>query len=114
MTYNAIQLNWKPPVRFPCCPNQFSGNPLKAYLVKLKEGAIFSENDYGKSFVIKSGISPSDTLWVMCHIDLGFKTHAFTEITFEDGIFYHENKGVYDVGDEPEALYESIMNGNLL
>ncbi len=113
LTPNAIQLNWKYPVLFPCCPQQFSDNPLEVYWANLKEGVIFSENDYGKSFVVKFGMPQSDCLWVMCDIIIGFKTHAFTKITFEGGIFYHENKGVYDSGDEPEEIFELILNGNL-
>jgi len=116
LTPNAIQLNWKKPVLFPCCPQQISDNPLEVYLANLEEGVIFSKNDYGKSYVIKSGMPQLDCLWVMCDISdlrMGFKTHAFTKITYEDGIFYHENKGVHDIGDEPEKMFESIMNGNL-
>lgn len=113
LTPNAIQLNWKYPVLFPCCPQLFSGNPLEVYQANFKTGSIFSENDYGKSIVIKSGMPQSDCLWVMCDISIGFKTHAITKITFENGIFYHENKGVYDIDDEPEELFESILKGDL-
>lgn len=113
LTTNAIQLNWKHRVLFPCCPQQITDNPLEVYLTNLKEGVLFSENNYGKSFVIKAGMPQADCLWVMCNISIGFKTHAITKITFEDGFFYHENKGVYDIGDEPEEMFESIMNGNL-
>lgn len=52
-----------------------------------------------------------DSLWVMCNINIGFKTHAFTKITYKDNIFYHENKGVYDIGDEPEEIFELILKG---
>jgi hypothetical protein len=47
----------------------------------------------------------------MCSIRIGFKSHAFTRITFKDGIFYHENMGVFDMGDEPEEIFESILTG---
>ena len=47
----------------------------------------------------------------MCSISIGWKTHAITKITFNDGIFYHENMGVFDIGDEPEAIFESILKG---
>lgn len=113
LTPNSIQLNWKYPVLFPCCPQQFSGNPLEDYMINLKEGVLFAENDLGKSYVMKAGMPQSDCLWVMCRHKIAFKTHAFTKITFEDGIFYHDNKGVYDVGDEPEEMFESILKGSL-
>lgn len=113
LTPNAIQIDWRYPVLFPCCPQQFSGNPLEAYLVNLKKGVLFAENDLGKSYVLKSGMPQSDCIWVMCKISIGFKTHAFTKITFEDDLFYHYNIGVYDYGDAPEEIFESILNGNL-
>lgn len=112
LTLNAMQVNWKNPVLFPCCPQHFSGNPLEAYMVNLKEGIMFSTNNYGNSSVLRFGMPQPDCLWVMCHVQIGWKTHAFTKITFEDGIFYHENKGVYDIGDEPEEIFESILKGS--
>ena len=112
LTPNAVQLDWKYPVAFPCCPQDFSGNPLEAYMENLKEGAIFSTNNYGDSTILKFGMPQTDCLWVMCSISIGFKTHAFTKITFKDDIFYHENMGAFDVGDDPEELFESILNGN--
>lgn len=113
LTSNAIQLNWKYPVRFPCCPQGYSGNPLETYMANLEEGKVFSTNDFGDSNILKFGMPQLDCLWVMCHIRLGWKTHAFTKITFKDGIFYHENKGVYDFGDEPEEIFENILKGEL-
>jgi len=113
LTPNAVQLDWKYPVAFPCCPQEFSGNPLEAYMVNLKEGAIFSTNNYGDSTVLSFGMPKPDSLWVMSSISIGFKTHAFTKITFKDDIFYHENMGVFDLGDEPEEIFESILNGEI-
>ena len=111
LTPNAVQLDWKNPVDFPCCPQDFSGNPLEAYMANLKEGVLFSTNNYGDSTVLRFGMPQLDCLWVMCSIRIGFKTHAFTKITFKDGIFYHENVGVYDIGDDPEDIFESILSG---
>lgn len=111
LTPNAVQLDWKNPVVFPCCPHEFSGNPLEAYMANLKEGDVFSTNNYGDSTVLRFGMPQPDSLCVMCSISIGFKTHAFTKITFKDSIFYHENMGVFDPGDEPEEIFESILNG---
>lgn len=113
LTPNAIQLNWKYPVRFPCCPQEFTSNPLETYMANLEEGKVFSTNDYGDSSVLKFGMPQPDCLWVMCDIRIGWKTHAFTKITYKDGIFYHENKGVYDIGDEPEEMFEEILKGEI-
>ncbi len=111
LTPNAVQLNWKNPVAFPCCPQEFSGNPLETYMANLKEGVVFSTNDYGDSTVIRFGMPQPGCLWVMCNISIGWKTHAITKITFKDGIFCHENWGVFDIGDDPEELFESILKG---
>lgn len=111
LTPNAIQLDWKNPVSFPCCPQEYSGNPLETYMANLKEGTVFSTNNYGDSTVLRFGRPQPDCLWVMCSISIGFNTHAFTKITFEDGVFYHENMGVFDIGDEPEKIFESILKG---
>ncbi|SEE30191.1 HNH endonuclease signature motif containing protein [Prevotella sp. lc2012] len=113
LTPNAIQLDWKNPVAFPCCPQEFSGNPLEVYMANLKEGAIFSTNNYGNnSTVLQFGMPQPDCLWVMCRISIGFKTHAYTKITYKDAIFYHENMGVFDIGDNPEEIFESILKGD--
>jgi len=82
-------------------------------MANLEEGKVFSTNDYGDSNILRFGMPQPDCLWVMCNIRIGFKTHAFTKITFKDGIFYHENKGVYDIGDEPEEMFEEILKGEM-
>lgn len=111
LTPNAVQLDWKNPVTFPCCPQEFSGNPLEAYMANMEKGKVFSTNSYGDSTILKFAMPQTDCLWVMCSISIGWKTHAFTKITFEKGTFYHENMGVYDIGDDPEEMFESILNG---
>jgi hypothetical protein len=113
LTPNAVQIDWKYPVEFPCCPQEFLGDPLEAYMANLAEGKVFSTNNYGKSIIIKFGMPQSDRLWVMSSISIGFKSHAFTKITFNDGLFYHENMGAYDIGDDPESIFEEILNGNV-
>lgn len=113
LTPNAIQIDWRNPAEFPCCPQEFSGNPLEAYMANLKEGALFCTNKLGDSHVLRYGMPQPDCLWVMCGIQIGWNTHAFTKITFKDGIFYHENMGLRDFGDEPEEEFESILSGEI-
>lgn len=113
LTSNAIQINWKNPVAFPCCPQEFTGNPLEAYMENLQKGSLFSTNSLGDSTILRFGMTDSENLWVMCRISIGWKTHAFTKITFKDELFYHENMGVFDIGDEPEEMFESLLKGTL-
>lgn len=110
LTPNAVQIDWKHPAEFPCCPQQVTDTPLEAYYANLKEGKVFSKNNYGESTILKFGLTDAENLWVMCNISIGWKTHAITKITYKDGIFYHENMGVYDIGDEPEEMFDSILN----
>lgn len=112
LTSNVIQVNWKTPSEFPCCPQNYLGNPLDAYLANLEEGKVFSTNEYGDSNVLKYGIYQSE-LWVMSRTNMIFKNYGYTQITFKDGIFYHRNKGVYDLGDEPYKIFDMIMNGEV-
>ena len=72
-------------------------------------GEVFSRNHLGESKILDFGMSDSENLWVMCEIQLGWKTHAITKITYNNKIYYHENMGVYDIGDEPEELFASII-----
>lgn len=109
LTPNAIQIDWKNPEEFPCCPQQATDNPLEAYLNNLEEGKVFCKNLWGESTILRFGMTDINTLWVMCSISIGWNTHAITKITYEDGIYYHENMGVFDIGDEPEELFESIL-----
>ncbi len=51
-----------------------------------------------------------DCFWVMCSISIGFKTHAFTKITYKGGMFYPKNLGVFDIDDEREDIFYSILN----
>ena len=113
LTPNAIQLDWKYPVEFPCCPQQVTDKPLESYLANLEVGKVFSRNDYGESTILNFGMADTDSLWVLCNIRIGYKTHAITKITFRDGVFYHENMGAYDIGDEPEELFDGILQRNL-
>ena len=110
LTPNAVQVNWKKPTEFLCCPQHFSDNPLEAYLANLKEGKIFCKNEFGISTVLRYGIY-NNSLWIMCDVRIGWKTHAFTKITFREGIFYHHNEGLYDIADEPDNIFDKIING---
>ena len=112
LTPNVVQINWKTPTEFPCGPQKYSGNPLESYLANLEEGKVFCTNEYGDSNVLRFGIYQSE-LWVMCRTTMIFKNFAYTQITFKDGIFYHRNKGAYDLGDEPYKVFDMIMDGEI-
>ena len=87
-----------------------SDNGLEQYMANMEKGKTFSKNEYGASTILDFGMPDSNHLWVMSSISVGFKTHGITKITYKDGIFYHENMGVYDFADEPEELFKDIQS----
>lgn len=111
LTPNAVQIDWKNPVEFPCCPQRYADNPLKAYMSNLKEDKVFATSKMGDSTIIRYGMIQPECLLVMCHVQIGFKAHAITKITFAENIFYHENMGVYDIGDDPEFIFDDMLSG---
>lgn len=113
LTPNAVQVDWKYPVAFLCCPQEFVGNPLEAYMANLEEGKVFCKNDYSESTIIKFGMTGSETLWVMCNISIAWKSHAITKVTYKDELFYHENMGALDIGDDPEGIFEELLYRNV-
>jgi len=112
LTPNAIQINWKHPVDFICCPQKITDNPLKTYMENIKVGKVFCKNDFGESTILKFNLTEANELLVMCSIHIAWKTHAITKISYNNGVFYHNNIGVYDIGDEPENIFESMVNPN--
>lgn len=110
LTSNAIQLNWKNAVEFPLCPLHPTMNPLKEYLNNIKVGDIFSKNKLGISRVLDFGMRNEDELWILSELSVGFMSHGITKITYKDNIFYHENMGLLDLGDEPEELFNNLLN----
>jgi hypothetical protein len=97
LTPNALQVNWKIPSEFPCCPNEITENPLETYKLNLKVDAIFCKNNYYTSFVMDSAISDEgNSLWVMTRAaEETIKPWALSRITYKDGMYYHESGGTF-------------------
>lgn len=92
LTPGAAQRGWRTPSEFPNIPQDVGDNPLAAYADNMKEGAIFSLNQYGASLVIDSGFSEDrESLYVMTEAsDEGaVKRYALGKVTYEDGLFIH-------------------------
>lgn len=96
ITPNALQREWQKPSEFPCCPQEYVGNPIKAYSERLVEGNMFCVNDLYSSDVHKSVITnDGQSISVMTHQDGGMKEWALAEITFKDNMFIHTTKGTF-------------------
>lgn len=99
LTPNAIQINWRTPTEFLCCPEIDSkGNPLEDYYANLKREAIFCKNRYTSSVVLEYALSDDKkSLFVMCEANDGeaIKPWSLTKITYQNGLFYHESEGTF-------------------
>ncbi|MCX3266454.1 HNH endonuclease signature motif containing protein [Pedobacter agri] len=108
ITPNAIQRNWQIPSEFPCCPEEYAGNPIEEYCIRLKEGAIFCKNTTYSSAVCKSTIgNGGKSIYVMTRNleEDSIKGWALAEITFEDGMFIHTSKGTFFKEQGAEKYY---------
>lgn len=98
ITTNVVQVNWKTPTDFVCCPKEIVINPIEQYSNNLKVGKLFSVNQYSKSVVANYQASPDkNTLWVMCQSQEGnsLKPWSLVQITFENDVFVHESLGTF-------------------
>jgi hypothetical protein len=92
-TMNAAQRHWNTPSEFPCCPEEFTKEPIAAYADNLKTGLVFCRNDLYSSLVLKSATSDDrQSLFVLSESTEGknaIKPWALAEITYENGLFIH-------------------------
>lgn len=119
------------PNEYPSTPQEFEGNPLKAYNDRLTKGAIFFRNHNGEYVVVKSGLSKDmQTLFVMTKANYVYRElkdgewqpislaqlsekisdkdlpHSLAEVTYEDGLFVH---GRVETGFHPTEELEEIF-----
>ena len=52
----AAQYHWTTPTDFPCCPNVINEDGLLLYKDNLKEGNVFTSNEYGTYYVVDKGM----------------------------------------------------------
>ncbi len=98
LTPNAVQVDWKTPSYFPCCPHEPTGNSLYTYKSNLIADAVFCKNQNHSSLVVDSAlIGEGKSLWVLTRSseDNANKPWAVSEITFENSTFAHRNVGAF-------------------
>ena len=92
-TLNALQRNWRVPSEFPCCPQTYDDEPLKAYAEKLKTGSVFCLNEAYSSLLSKSTLSDNkQSIYIISESTEGenaIKPWALAKITYENGLFVH-------------------------
>jgi hypothetical protein len=97
-TPNAIQKKWRTPCEFPCCPQEFTDNPIESYAANLKIDVIFSRNKYSSSIISDFARSKDgNTLWAMCKSseDNAVKPWSLAQVTYENNMFVHTNLGSF-------------------
>ncbi len=92
LTKNALQKNWRTPTIFPLCPQTISENPLNDYLNNLKEGLIFSENEYSKSLIDKFALYNNVIYVITKSEEENLKPYGLISIIFENNHFIHEGR----------------------
>lgn len=97
LTPNAIQIDWRTPSEFPCCPQEPTDKPLEDYQANLKIDAVFCKNELYSSLVMDSAITDEGkSLWVMTRSGgKTIKPWALAKVVFADSVFKHENMGSF-------------------
>ena len=94
LTTSVIQVKWRTPTTFPCCPPEVGANALRTYAENLVFGSVFSDNRYGQSIVVD--VSCSNTgLVVLTHAAEGVKKWAVAHVSTGDEFFYHKSEGTF-------------------
>lgn len=118
LTPSVIQVKWKTPTAFPCCPSEVGPNALQKYAENLTFGRVFAENQYGQSLVVD--VSCSETqLVVLTRATDNIKDWAVAHVSTGDEFFYHKSEGTFfelagavkqfaDITGEGHELGESI------
>lgn len=97
LTPNVVQIDWRTPSEFPCCPSKSVERPLEEYKNNLTVDAVFCKNDLYSSLVMDSAITNEGKyLWVMTRsAEETIKPWALARVEYKDGIYAHENMGSF-------------------
>lgn len=108
-TLNALQRNWRIPSEFPCCPQEYTEEPITAYAEKLNTGSIFCHNDLYSSLVLEyARAEDSQSIYVLTESTEGenaVKPWALAKITYENGLFVHSNIRTFLTKEGAEKQY---------
>ncbi|MBO4481038.1 MAG: HNH endonuclease, partial [Bacteroidales bacterium] len=89
----ALQMNWKTPTMFPCCPAKFENNGLKDYFSRLQEGNFFSVNQFSTYKVVDCALIEKNTELLVVTKDItgtSVKPFGVVRIYASGGQFVHE------------------------
>lgn len=90
----ALQMNWKTPTEFPCCPAEFQNNCIMDYYNQMKHGGVFSINQYCAYVILDKALVENDSaiLVVSKNTDLyAVKPYSLVEIYHSGGQYIHKS-----------------------
>lgn len=107
LTSNAVQRGWSTPSEFPCCPPEYSDEPIRTYSDTLIPGSVFCTNELYTSLVSKSVVlNDRESIIVLSESSKAvLKPWALAKITFENGKFVHASLGSYFTQQGAEKQY---------
>lgn len=105
LTPRAKQVHWKIPTEFPLCPNTHTETPLQDYITNLNPTAVFCQNQYYHSEVIKAELSLDKTHIAVLTTTSGVTHFALTEIKYKDGAYIHESILTFFTEEGAEKYY---------
>lgn len=95
LTPSAKQRDWKIPTRFSCCPAEVTDKGLVLYKDNLKEGELFSSNNYDNYYVIDKAINPQNNKLIVLSRNNGeensYGTYSLCSVEVENGKYIHES-----------------------
>ena len=104
LTPLAKQKDWKTPAKFVCCPEKIDGDPILYYLKNLSENAIFTENQYGKSTIVKFA-NIENAIILITAIPSSIKPLGLVKVTFENGYYLHTSLGSFFTDEGAEKQF---------
>lgn len=94
LTTSVIQVKWKTPTTFPCCPHEVGPNALETYAANLKFGRVFANNQFGQSLIVDVS-SSENQLVVLTRATDSVKNWAVAHISTANEFFYHKSEGTF-------------------
>ena len=106
----ATQSNWDTPTSFPLCPAVFSDNAIDEYANALSRGAVFSENENGKSTIVDFRKDPNHGGFVVLLETNDHRPFAVIRVRATDGSIVHENNaGIYRTLEEARKRFDEEL-----
>lgn len=95
LTSNVIQVDWKTPTSFVCCPSPTENPSLASYAQNLQKDKLFCTNEYSKSYIHEFELSSDKSkLWIVTRSE-GIKKWALARVEVDGGTYVHYSEGSF-------------------